>query len=98
MKVEPPLLVLVEWDDTKVVDSGTWADRHGAIEAKPERFQQVGWLLERTATELVLTSTLSHDIMAPRDCIPMGVVRSVLTFDPAFGEPLPPLKRKRRKP
>lgn len=52
MKIDPPLLVLVEWVDTKVVDDDTWTHRASAKQAAPEVFQQVGWLLERTATQI----------------------------------------------
>lgn len=96
MKIDPPLLVLVEWVDTKVVDDDTWTHRASAREAAPEVFQQVGWLLERTAAQIVLTSTLSHDLMSARDCIPTAVVRSIVAFDPALGVALPALKRKRK--
>lgn len=96
MKLDPPLLVLVEWEDTRVVDDDTWTHRAGAKAAAPEVFQQVGWLLERDARQIVLTATLSHDLMSQRDCIPTAVVRSIVAFDTAFGQALPALKRKRK--
>jgi hypothetical protein len=89
-------LVLVTWEDASVVDEGTWADRHTAPKAEPIVFQQVGWLLEATADHVVLTACMSADIISARDRIPRGMVRSIHTFDPAFGE-LYKLPRKRKR-
>ena len=83
-----PRLVLVEWEDASVVDSGTWADRTDAPPALPIVFQQVGWLLELTPGHVVLTSALHKDTMAPRDRIPLGMVRSIIAFDPSAGVPV----------
>ena len=96
MKVDPPILVLVEWEDARVVDDSTWSARTDAAEADLVTFQQVGWLLFRNNRHLVLTSTLSSDIMAARDAIPTATVKRIVSFDPAFGEPLAPIKRARK--
>jgi hypothetical protein len=86
----------VEWEDASVVDDGTWVDRATAPKPEPVIFQQVGWLIEITAEHLVLASCLSAEIMSARDRIPRGMVRSVHTFDPSFGE-LMKLPRKRKR-
>lgn len=91
-----PQLVLVEWEDASVVDSGTWVHREDAPPAQPEVFQQVGWMLELTDAHVVITASLSHKLMSARDRIPRGMVRSIHVFDVADGKPMPPNKRRKR--
>jgi hypothetical protein len=94
--VNPPLLGLVEWEDASVVDDGTWTDRKNPPKAEPIIFQQVGWLLEVTSEHVVMAACMSSEIISARDRIPRGMVRSIHTFDPAFGQPFRmPRKRKR---
>jgi hypothetical protein len=91
-----PRLVVITWEDASVVDDGTWVARADLPPAHPIVFQQAGWLLEITPEHVVMTACLGEGLMSARDRIPRGMVRSIIQFDPAFGEPFKmPRKRKR---
>lgn len=83
-----PRLVLVEWEDASVVDDSTWVAKKNMPEAHPIIFQQVGWLLEWTPAHLVMTEAMGDEMMAARNRIPSGMVRSVHVFDAADGKKL----------
>lgn len=91
-----PQLVLVEWEDASQVDEGPWVQRSGAEAPTAVLFKTAGWLLELTRSHVVLTATMGDHLMAPRDRIPRGMVRSIHVFDAADGKPMQPIKRKRR--
>ncbi len=71
-----PPLVLVEWEDATQLDAGPWADNE-PVAYKPKVFQQVGFLLSDTAEGVILTHAWSDNLVATRDQIPRGMVRSV---------------------
>lgn len=90
-------LVLVEWEDAALIDSGTWVDRQGAEASKPVIFQSVGWLYELAPDAVTITDTTGADLMSPRNRIPIGMVRKLVEFNPAAGKPVPTPKRKRTR-
>jgi hypothetical protein len=81
-------LVLVEWEDASIVDDSAWVDRDTQKKPEPRVFKQVGWLVDMAPDAVILTSAYDHISMATRERIPMGMVRSVVEFNPAKGAPL----------
>lgn len=73
---KPPPLVLVEWEDATQLDSGPWADNETPAYT-PKLFQQVGFLLSDTPEGVILTHAWSDNLVATRDQIPRGMVRSI---------------------
>lgn len=75
-------MVLVTWEDAAVMDSETWVNDPGDNEPKTHIHQQVGFLLKKTRTAIVLTATWSPEMVSARDSIPIGMVRSIEYLDP----------------
>ena len=73
---KPPPMVLIEWEDATQLDTGAWADNDTPAYV-PKIFQQVGFLLSDTPEGVILTSAWSPDLVAARDQIPRGMVRSI---------------------
>ena len=90
-------LVLVVWEDASQVDDSTWVDRASAPKAHAVIFHQVGWLESIDETAVVLTTAVSDQIMAARDRIPLGMVKTILELDPATGVPVALPKKKRKR-
>ena len=86
-----PPLVLVVWEDAKVIDGGTWTDSKDH-EYKPHLFHQVGFLLSQSDKGIVLTQAWHPESVAARDQIPLGMIRSMTLLQPA-----PEPKRRRAK-
>lgn len=85
-KTVPPM-VLVIWEDAKVIDSGeTWVDNKPA-EYKPHLFHQVGFLTLMNDDGLHLTAAWSDDQIARRDQIPRAMVRSITYLEPTLPKP-----------
>ena len=78
-----PPLVLVEWEDARVMDSDTWVPNEGAHAYAPQIHHQVGFLLSKTRRGLVLASTWSPEMTSARDSIPAGMVRSITHLRPS---------------
>lgn len=92
---KPPPMVLVVWEDAKVIDEGdTWVENKKA-EYKPHIFHQVGFLTLLTEEGLHLTSSWSDDLIAKRDQIPRAMVRSITYLEQTV--PKPPKRRSRVK-
>lgn len=71
-----PPLVLVTWEDATLLDSGAWSDAT-EHKYKPQVFVSVGFLLYDGKEGVILTNAWSLDIVAARDQIPRGMIRSV---------------------
>lgn len=80
-----------------MADDSVWVDRHSAPTPEPVVFEQVGWLLELTPEHVVLTSSVSDKIIAARDRIPAGMVRSIHEYDPDGGSLVAVPKKRRKK-
>ena len=76
MTPKKPPLVLVTWEDAKVMDDGAWAENKDH-EYKAKIFEQVGFLLHDGPDGIILTSAWSDDMVAARDQIPRGMVLKV---------------------
>ena len=79
MTTKPPPLVLVEWEDATQLDAGPWASNE-PVDYKPKVFQQVGFLISDTPDGVILTHAWSDDLVAARDQIPRGMIRSIQTI------------------
>ncbi len=89
--------VLVEWEDASVEDIGPWVDQENAKPLVAKVFRQVGFLLEDTPECIVLTCAmerLGSGLMASRERIPRGMVRSIVDLAPAAAKPSRGAKRK----
>ena len=89
--------VLVEWEDASVEDIGPWVDQENAKPLPVKVFKQVGFLLEDTPECIVLTCAmerLGSGLMASRERIPRGMVRSIVDLAPAAVKPPARAKRK----
>lgn len=84
----PPPVVCVCWEDAKVKDSGPWAENRDHTYEKHLVFQ-VGFLLSDTDDGLILTQGWHPELVAARDQIPRGMVRSITYLEP--------VKTRRRK-
>lgn len=71
-----PPLVLVEWEDATLLDTGAWSENKDHKYA-PKHFFSVGFLLYEGKEGIILTSAWSVDTVAARDQIPRGMVRSI---------------------
>lgn len=90
-------MVLVEWEDASIVDDSAWVDVGTTKKPEARVFRQVGWLVEMAPDAVILTSAYDHISMATRERIPLGMVRSVVEFNPEKGTPLKlPTRRSRR--
>jgi len=85
-----PPLVLIVWEDAKVIDDGAWAENKDH-DYKPHIFHQVGFLLSHTEQGVIVTQAWHPESVAARDQIPLQMIRSMQVLQPA------PLPRKRRR-
>lgn len=74
--MKKPPLVLVTWEDAKVLDDSAWAENTNH-DYKPMIFESVGFLLSDTPQGVILTSAWSDDMVAARDQIPRGMILKV---------------------
>lgn len=71
-----PPCVLVVWEDAAVRDDGPWAPNQDHV-YKPHIVAQVGFLLAHTEQGIIITQSWHSDIVAARDQIPAGMIRSI---------------------
>ena len=91
-------LVKVVWEDASIADDGTWVSKDGLQKPEAIVFESVGWLMELDASCVVLSACMGRALIAPRDRIPIGMVRSITEFDPSAGTAVAiPKKRRARK-
>jgi hypothetical protein len=76
MTTKRPPLVLVTWEDAKVLDDSAWAANKDH-DYKAMIFESVGFLLSDTPEGVILTSAWSEDMVAARDQIPRGMIVKV---------------------
>jgi hypothetical protein len=74
--MDQPRLVLVEWEDAKVVDDAVWAENKPA-EYLPHIVQQVGFLVYDGPEGIHLTQAWHPRFVAARDQIPRAMIRSI---------------------
>ena len=89
-------IVWVVWEDASVEDIGPWVDQENAKPMRVTLFNQVGFLLEDTPECVVLTCAMEEPgkgLMASRERIPRGMVRSLVDLVPDAVKP-PARKRK----
>jgi hypothetical protein len=72
----PPPIVLCVWEDAKTLDSGAWAENSPA-EFRPHLVSQVGYLVHQSDQGIILTQAWHPELIAARDQIPAGMIRSV---------------------
>ncbi len=87
--MEHPPLVLVVWEDAKVLDAGPWAENKEHA-YKPHHVYQTGFLLHHDDNGVILTQAWHPDIVAARDQIPIGMIRRMVVLQ----EAKPPRRRK----
>lgn len=75
MKKKPPL-VIVDWEDAKVLDDSAWADNDNHT-YEAQIFQSVGFLLHDGPKGIILTQAWSEKMVGARDQIPRGMIRKV---------------------
>ena len=81
-----PRVVLLVWEDAHTESEGPWVWQVDAKPLTPKIFHQVGFLLEDTPECVVLTSAMEPNasgLMAARERIPRGMVRSITDLAPA---------------
>lgn len=81
--------MLVEWEDAHVETEGPWVWQEEAKPMQPKVFQQVGFLLEDDLDCIVLTHAMEgpgKGLMASRERIPRGMVRSITELAPKKGK------------
>jgi hypothetical protein len=88
----PPPMVYVVWEDATLKEEGTWLATNDKTEHnyEPAIMQTAGFLLASTEQGIILTHTWNPDCVAPRDQIPIGMIRSMVLLEPAK----PPRKRR----
>lgn len=77
--------VLVTWEDASVDPDGPWVDQEACHPMPAKIFQQLGFLLEDSDECIVLTHAMEgpgKGLMASRERIPRGMVRSVIFLAP----------------
>lgn len=60
-------------------------------------FDQVGWLLELTVDHVVISAVVGEKLIAARDRIPLGMVRTITEYREGEGA-LVALPRRRKSP
>lgn len=89
----PPPLVLVEWEDARIVEAaGAWVPNAPAA-YQPHIVWSVGFLLLDEPAGIHLTQAWHPELIAPRDQIPRGMIRGITPLGPAATS----LPAKRRK-
>jgi hypothetical protein len=73
--MKPPLVEVV-WHDAKTIDSGAWTD-NAPTTFTPHIVHQVGYLMQQSDEGVILTQAWHPEIIAARDQIPAGMIRSV---------------------
>jgi hypothetical protein len=92
-----PRLVLLSWEDASCEGSGPWVSQEDAPPMRVVIFHQVGFVLEDTPECIVLTCAMENrpdGLMASRERIPRGMVRSIVDLVPDAAKP--PAKAKRK--
>lgn len=76
--------VCVVWEDAST-EPGTWIYVEGATPLQAKVFSQIGWLHSEDEHCVVLTSAVDEEgsVMAARERIPRGMVRSITELAPA---------------
>lgn len=74
---KPPQMVLVVWEDAKMLDAEAWVANTPIKETKPCIIHTVGFLFHADEERMVLVESWNEDITGPRQQIPRGMVRSV---------------------
>ena len=86
MSAAPPL-VLVEWEDAKVLDDGgPWAV-NAPTDYRPHLVQQVGFLMLDAPEGIHLTPAWHPELIAARDQIPRAMIRRIVPLAPAASDP-----------
>jgi len=73
-----PPMVLVVWEDARVLDEDTWVSASVQHTYEPFLFRQVGFLLSDDPGGVVLTSCWNPDLIGARDQIPRGMIRQLI--------------------
>jgi hypothetical protein len=92
-----PRIVMIQWEDASVEDCGPWVVQEDAKPMPVKLFHQVGFLLEDTPECVVMTCAMEEPgkgLMASRERIPRGMVRSIVDLVPAAK----PARGAKRKP
>lgn len=90
-------IVAVVWEDAHTESDGPWVWQAEAKPLTAKIFHQVGFLLEDTPECIVLTCAMEptgQGLMASRERIPRGMVRSIVDLAPAAAKPSRGAKRK----
>jgi hypothetical protein len=77
-------MVAVVWEDIKTLDGGAWVETK-TPEVKPHIVCQVGFLLKKTRTHVLITQAWHPELMSPPDQIPRKVIRSLTHLEPKKG-------------
>jgi hypothetical protein len=88
-------LVLVVWEDCSTADvEGAWELKEYAKPIPPKVISQVGYVYSQTENEIEITCAVDSEdkMIARRDRIPRGMVRSIVDLAPAQA----PAKRRRK--
>jgi hypothetical protein len=78
----------VEWEDAWVDADGPWVDQEACKPMEAKIFRQLGFLLEDNDDCIVLTHAMEgpgKGLMASRERIPRGMVRSITELAPKRG-------------
>ena len=86
--MQAPPVVAIVWEDAKQIDGGPWAE-NAKHDYQSHLVHQVGFLLAHTDQGVILTQAWHPDLVAARDQIPLGMIRSMTVLEPAK----PPRKR-----
>lgn len=92
-----PRIVLCTWEDASQEGCGPWVSQEDAKPMAATIFHQVGFILEDTPECVVLTCAMEEPgkgLMASRERIPRGMVRSIVDLVPAAAKSPARSKRK----
>lgn len=74
-------LVLIKWIDAVTADHG-WRSMDEVQKMKPSKCQSVGWLLKKTATHVVLVSSIGEGDCDGDITIPVGMIKEIIPLVP----------------
>lgn len=84
---QPPPLVLIEWEDARVLDDGGPWTANTPTEYRPHLVQQVGFLVLDAPEGVHLTHAWHPDLVAPREQIPRSMIRRIEPLVAGVAEP-----------
>ncbi|MBA3588219.1 hypothetical protein [Methylibium sp.] len=81
----PPKLIMVRWEDAKVIEGGTWCENKPRV-YEPHVFVQIGFLTLDAPEGIHLVAAWHPEQTSPPDQIPRAMIREMVELVPKIGK------------